>query len=153
MLFEFNQPFFPFENGFLHAFWGFACLQSAKLIFLRFEKICGGRLGRTSVRMGEDQEWQKRRLLPTLFWSWMGKSICWPFRRSGDRHSVARGEFWSIDQKREHPLAPCNGAFFFGTAKKGENVTLLERVTETLLVSARNWKNGSDLREWIEWRE
>lgn len=45
--------------------------------------------------------------------------------------SVARGEFWSIDQKREHPLAPCNGAFFFGTAKKGESVTFV-KVTKHL---------------------
>lgn len=41
------------------------------------------------------------------------------------------GDFFVEDKKEGSPFAPCKGAFFFGTAKKGESVTFV-KVTKHL---------------------
>lgn len=70
MLFKFNQPFLPFENGFLHAFFVFVafgvadCEANFFAIRKNLRRQAWAHFGAQWAKTIFDE---KRRLLPTLF--------------------------------------------------------------------------------------
>ena len=138
MLFKFNQPFLPFENGFFCTpFCGLRAGCEAK-IFCGSKNFCVGRLWRTSVRRLVHLEKIKNVGCSRRFFiDQMDKSI-WSLRRPGDRTRSHGVNFCRA--KRGRTLWPSAGAFSVLNPKGQyeENVTF-EKVTKLLgLVSARN---------------
>lgn len=120
-----------FEERIFARFFGLWRAGDCEAYFFAVRKNMWRQAWRTSVRSRRPFFVEKCRVTPDTFlikiWArlFLTTSVV---RRPNE---VARGEFWSWRPKEGSPSAPCNGAFFFGTAKKGESVTFV-KVTKHL---------------------
>lgn len=148
MLFEFNQPFLPFENRLSPRFFGLRLLAvwwseifcDSKNLYQRTHRsVSTDRLGARFLCAGLVHLGRKiARLLPGIFFDQMDKTI-WPLRWSGDRGSVARGEL--VYRPRGFPLALRQERFPFCSAGTARRKRYFWKSNKTALwASARNCK-------------
>ena len=92
--FKFNQPFLPLEMAFCTPFFCGFGVADCEATFCYFEKSERRQAWGTSVRSLVHLGQEKVSVAPDMHdWDQNGLRPSVRFRRTGDRHSVARGEY------------------------------------------------------------
>lgn len=118
----------------------FYVLETAKHIFLRFEKICGGRLGALRCAMGEDHFWRKTSVTPDAF---LIKIWASPFavRFGGQATALGRTGWILVYRPKEGaPSGSMQWRFLFWHRQKRRKRYFCKSNKTPPLVSARNHK-------------